>query len=85
MFALGYKKDLQVIKDYLQGFKNLCPIGRYGSFKYNNQDHSLLMGMRAAENFIRNTQQDLQSINSQELYEEDFELSDVKYDQFEEI
>ena len=39
-------------------------IGRYGAFKYNNQDHSILMGILAAENLAANTRHDLWSINT---------------------
>ena len=39
---------------YLNTIKNLHVIGRYGAFKYNNQDHSILMGKLAAENILQN-------------------------------
>ena len=45
VYETGYMENLQPVIDYLKGFKNLYPIGRYGSFKYNNQDHSILMGI----------------------------------------
>jgi len=37
---------------YLNEIKNLFPIGRNGMHRYNNQDHSMLTGMMAAENII---------------------------------
>lgn len=40
------------IIDYLNGIENLFPIGRNGMHRYNNQDHSMLTGMMAAENII---------------------------------
>jgi hypothetical protein len=49
----------------LQPFKNLTPIGRYGAFKYNNQDHSILMGQLAAENILLCTRKhDLWAVNT---------------------
>ena len=45
----GYQEDLKALQQQLNGIENLYPIGRYGSYKYNNQDHSLLMGMLAAQ------------------------------------
>ena len=39
-------------------------MGRYGSFKYNNQDHSILMGLLAAGNILKNAGNDLWSVNS---------------------
>jgi hypothetical protein len=57
--------------DYLKRFSNLWPIGRYGSFKYNNQDHSILMGLLVAENIARGATHDLWSINTDyEAYQE---------------
>jgi protoporphyrinogen oxidase len=46
----GYKNDLNPMEDFVRTIANLQCIGRYGAFKYNNQDHSLLMGILAAEN-----------------------------------
>jgi hypothetical protein len=48
----------------------LTVIGRYGSFKYNNQDHSILMGMLAAENIAEGTTHDLWAINTDYEYQE---------------
>ena len=45
-------------------------IGRYGSFKYNNQDHSILMGILAARQILTNEDQNLWSINTDTEYQE---------------
>ena len=39
-------------------------IGRYGAFKYNNQDHSILMGILAAENLLEGRGHDLWAVNT---------------------
>ncbi len=39
-------------------------IGRGGAFKYNNQDHSLLMGILAAENITGGRAHYLWDVNS---------------------
>jgi hypothetical protein len=39
-------------------------IGRYGAFKYNNQDHSILMGRMAAENILTETKHNLWNVNT---------------------
>ncbi|MBI2425137.1 MAG: FAD-dependent oxidoreductase [Candidatus Hydrogenedentes bacterium] len=71
VYKRGYKEKLQVVVDYLHPFERLIPIGRYGAFKYNNQDHSILMGILAAENIVENRQNDLWSINTDyEAYQE---------------
>ena len=69
--ARSYKDHLAPVVEYLQNFRHLTPIGRYGSFKYNNQDHSILMGMLAAENLLDGTEHDLWAVNSDyEAYQE---------------
>lgn len=70
VYKRGYKKPLKIVEDYVRGFKNLQVIGRYGAFKYNNQDHSILMGILAAENVADGTKHDLWDINTDYEYQE---------------
>jgi protoporphyrinogen oxidase len=60
----GYKKDIAPIEEYLRTVKHCHFIGRYGAFKYNNQDHSILMGWMLAQNLLRGTNYDLWSVNT---------------------
>jgi protoporphyrinogen oxidase len=64
VYETGYKETLTPVEDYLKTIENLHVIGRYGSFKYNNQDHSILMGMLAAENILENKNHNLWDINT---------------------
>jgi protoporphyrinogen oxidase len=64
VYARGYRSTLTPVVDYLKGFDNLWPIGRYGSFKYNNQDHSILMGLLVADNICNGAQHNLWSVNT---------------------
>jgi protoporphyrinogen oxidase len=64
VYARGYKKHLDPIVSWLRGFRGLTPIGRYGAFKYNNQDHSILMGLLAAENLLQGAGHDLWAVNT---------------------
>jgi len=52
-YFLGFQEPYKVLKKYLDQFINLCPIGRGGLYKYNNQDHSILSGLCAARNYIK--------------------------------
>lgn len=73
VYSKGYKKILQPIEEYVSSISNLSAIGRYGAFKYNNQDHSILMGLLAAENIIENTGHKLSEVNSDyETYQESY-------------
>jgi protoporphyrinogen oxidase len=69
VYRIGYREHLQVLIDYLRGFDNLQEIGRYGTYKYNNQDHSLLMGYLAARN-LGGERHDLWDVNSDTAYYE---------------
>ncbi len=71
IYAGNYKTALAEIQAYLQQFNNLQLIGRYGAFKYNNQDHSLLMGILAAENVLTPGKHNLWSVNSDSEYQEE--------------
>lgn len=71
IYAGNYQTALAEIQAYLQQFQNLQLVGRYGAFKYNNQDHSLLMGILAAENVLTPNKHDLWSVNSDSEYVEE--------------
>ncbi len=71
VYSTGYKEQLKPVEDYLSSVENLHVIGRYGAFKYNNQDHSILMGILAAENILKGTKHNLWEINTDyESYQE---------------
>lgn len=71
VYGKGYKAPLEKVEKYLSSIENLSVIGRYGAFKYNNQDHSILMGLLAAENLIKGTDHNLWEINTDyEVYQE---------------
>ena len=71
VYFRGYKEVLKPIEEYLKTIQNLQVIGRYGAYKYNNQDHSILMGILAAENVFSEDKNDLWNINTDyEVYQE---------------
>lgn len=70
VYNSGYRDLLEPIQNYLRQIDRLIPIGRYGSFKYNNQDHSILMGLLAAENLLSEECTDLWAINTDYEYQE---------------
>ncbi len=72
VYRRGYRQQVEQIANYLRSFRGLIPIGRYGTFKYNNQDHSILMGILAAENLLENRAHDLWNVNTDhDTYQED--------------
>jgi protoporphyrinogen oxidase len=71
VYFRGYREILAPIEHYLTSLTGLHVIGRYGAYKYNNQDHSILMGMRASENIVNQAGHDLWAINTDyEVYQE---------------
>ena len=70
VYRCGYANHMEIIKDYLDTYENVFPIGRYGAFKYNNQDHSILMGILVCEKISGNSEIDLWSVNSDDEYQE---------------
>ena len=76
VYRRGYQRQLVEVERFLRKFTNLQVIGRYGAFKYNNQDHSILMGMLAADNVCGiGEQQDLWAMNSDYEYQESSEIT----------
>jgi len=70
VYDSAYPKNLKIIKEYLENIENLQPVGRYGMFKYNKMDHSILAGIYAAENIL-GANHNIWEVNAdQEYYEE---------------
>ncbi|MBI5083982.1 MAG: NAD(P)/FAD-dependent oxidoreductase, partial [Acidobacteria bacterium] len=72
-----YQRGLDATKRFLAEVGNLQLIGRNGMHRYNNQDHSMLMGMLAARN-IMGARFDLWSLNiDSEHVEEGREITEA--------
>ena len=68
-YVLGYEKPLARVKEFIQSFENLQIIGRYGTFRYNNTDHSVETGLLAARNIL-GERHDLELVNADREYHE---------------
>ncbi|MDX9868238.1 MAG: FAD-dependent oxidoreductase [Kiritimatiellia bacterium] len=77
VYARGYREPLAVVVSHLKTLANLAVIGRYGAFKYNNQDHSLLMGLLAARNLCAEAHHDLWAINTDYEYQETSRITET--------
>jgi len=65
VYRCGYRQWLAPVVAFLrERLPHVSAIGRYGAFKYNNQDHSILMGILAAENIAAGATHDLWGINT---------------------
>jgi protoporphyrinogen oxidase len=71
VYFKGYSEVMKPVEEYLSSVQGLHVIGRYGAYKYNNQDHSILMGMRVSENILDGADHNLWAINTDyEVYQE---------------
>lgn len=52
VYHLDYQEALATVQGYLGGIGNLQTIGRSGLHRYNNQDHSMLTGLDAAQRYL---------------------------------
>jgi protoporphyrinogen oxidase len=68
-YVIGYEKPLEKIKAFIDEIENLQIIGRYGTFRYNNTDHSIETGLLAAKNIL-GEKHDLDQVNAEKEYHE---------------
>ena len=70
VYDQGYRDSLAVVRQYVQGLRNLQLVGRNGQHHYNNQDHSMLAGLFAARN-LAGAQYDVWAVNTDAEYLEE--------------
>ncbi len=70
VYDLEYKEHVSKVMDYIDSIENLFAIGRPGRFRYNNQDHSLEMGILAAKSILENKKYDFDLIGSEDEHYE---------------
>lgn len=79
VYHIDYKEDTDKIKNYLLKFENLQLVGRNGTFRYNNMDHSIEMGLFAAKNIIAGKKAyDIESINIEREYLEEKKIENIE-------
>jgi protoporphyrinogen oxidase len=69
VYKRGYERHLDVLITYLRRFQNLQTMGRYGMFKYNNADHSILTALLSVEN-LYGSGHDVWGVNTDAEYHE---------------
>jgi len=70
IYDSAYRDSLETLRKFLDKFDNFQVIGRNGMHRYNNQDHSMLTGMLAAENIL-GAKHDLWKVNDEQEYHEE--------------
>jgi protoporphyrinogen oxidase len=68
LYDLSYNEHLAVILDWLDRFENFYAIGRPGRFRYTNQDHSLEMGILAAQSVLDGRRREVDEVTKEKEY-----------------
>jgi protoporphyrinogen oxidase len=60
------------LRNWLDGFENLFPLGRNGMHRYNNQDHSMLTAMVAVDQILAgcSDKSEIWDVNTEQEYHE---------------
>lgn len=69
VYDLEYGEKIGMIRDYLAGFQGLDIAGRGGTFRYNNADHSIEMGLLLARS-LAGLGGDHMQVNTESTYQE---------------
>ncbi len=71
VYDATYKQNIDIIKEELENYPGLYLVGRNGMHKYNNQDHSMMTAMLAAQNIVAGRElYDLWNVNGDAEYHE---------------
>jgi hypothetical protein len=73
VYDLEYREALRKVREFINGIGNLQLVGRNGMHRYNNQDHSMLTAMLAAENIL-GAHHDLWDVNTDLEYHEEIAI-----------
>ena len=77
VYDSGYVDALAVVRHHLRSLENLQLVGRNGTHKYNNQDHSMLTAILAVRNLF-GEHHDIWGVNADDEYHE--EIPDMEFD-----
>jgi protoporphyrinogen oxidase len=76
-YSLGYRAAVDTLKRHLAGYDNLSLVGRGGMFRYNNADHAIETGFRAARKVLGDDV-DVDEVNAAPEYLEERVVPPVK-------
>ncbi len=68
----GTYDNFDTVRDFVDGIENLYLVGRNGTHRYNNMDHSMLSAMAAVENIVEGvtSKENLWNVNAEKEYHE---------------
>lgn len=81
VYDLSYRKKMGIVLDYLRQHEGIHVVGRGGTFRYNNADHSIEMGLMLARRLL-GEQIDHMAVNTESEYQEVKLHSEPKRDHY---
>ena len=79
VYDTNYRKNLEIVRRYIESLENLQTIGRNGLHRYDNQDHAMITGMLAVRNLLLDEKNDLWSVNTDQDYVEEVHIAKTSY------
>jgi hypothetical protein len=73
MYDADYAERVASIRSWLDGLDNFIQVGRNGLHRYNNSDHSMLTALRAVDNLVKGSDNDIWAVNAESVYHEEEE------------
>ncbi len=80
VYDLDYQRNINTVMDFLKTMPGVHVVGRGGSFRYNNADHSIEMGLLLGRRLLGH-QVDHMAVNTETEYHEEIR-GDMKRDQY---
>jgi protoporphyrinogen oxidase len=81
VYDLDYGPRVELIKSYLGGLPGVHIVGRGGTFRYNNADHSIEMGLLLAQRMLGRSVDHL-AVNTEQEYQEVIRPEGLRRDHF---
>lgn len=81
IYDLHYKQNIKTVNDFLRRHEGLSVVGRGGSFRYNNADHSIEMGLLLARRLLGDDI-DYHAVNIEQEYHEEIRVSSMRRNQY---
>ena len=82
VYDLQYQSKIDVIKGFLAEHAGVHIVGRGGTFRYNNADHSIEMGLLLGRRILGDDVDPL-DVNTEQEYQEEIRSDDTRRAQYE--
>ena len=81
VYDLSYQANIDIVKAFLNQHDGLHMVGRGGTFRYNNADHSIEMGLLLGRRLL-GEEIDYESVNTEQEYHEEIRSPAIARDHY---